>query len=270
MKLPIPAKFGDKVIVECEISKPKAIVITDAKSAVDRNDYYTALKVFCAGVVDSFTDSNGGIITDKQQIRTIMNSMPFRSAEYIAIQSIVAIDGDDGIEGIYPCPRCGYKIIAGYEDNDGVISDTRDYISGLEVRYADENTMDIYVQLDNPVVVHKGNDEIEIKTMRIQHPTLEHCIKAGNRVGYSNVMKLQLGIIAEAVSDINGNKVTGILREIAYKALDNIDSTELFSIVSELGKYGLQTKVAKVCPACGKEFMCTVNTSNFFDFSTRM
>lgn len=269
MKLPIPARWGDKIIVECEVSKPKAGIIAETKSAVDRNDYYTALKIFCGGVVDSFIDTDGGIVTDKQQIRAIMNAMPFRSAEYIAIQSIIAIDGDDGVEGIYVCPRCGEKVISGYEEVDGVVMDTRDFISGLEVRYADANN-GIHIRLEEPLKVNKGNEEIVVDSLVLQHPTIEHCIKAGNRVGYSNIMKLQLAILAEAMQELNGTKISGIMREVSYKVVENISTKELYEIVSELGSYGLQTRVKKVCRACGKEFMCTVNTSNFFDFTTRL
>lgn len=277
-KFPIPFQINGTVYHSCDIEQPTAGVLADTKKNADTGDKFSPTLIFLTGCIKSII-SDSSEITDRIQIKSATRHMPYRTAEVLSLKAILMIHDDDGIEGMYPCPRCNYKVISQIiKENDEIISDTRDFISNLDIDYMEDFQEEFEIILTEPtaMVNTKTNEVIlDMKTQRpvimnsftLTHPTLGHCIEAQTKQGGTDEMRLQYRIYVEAIKKIDGYEIDKSFKEkyvmTLFEKIPNIN--DIGKIAKEVNKYGIERRVNKLCPSCGKEYKAVLNTSNFFD-----
>lgn len=257
---------GRNLHADIEIKKPSGAVIADTQKIVKTGDLFSAIKTFISGCVVGIGD-----ISDKQQIKNLVGQMPYRSAETVALKIMAEYyPDDDGIEGVYRCPRCGDKIIAELKEQDGMKIDTRDFISMLPIGYMETPEYTIDIELSEPVILRNtlnGEIILTVNSFAMQYPTIENCINAYNKQGLDDDVRLQYVMYAEAIKSINGQPVDQ--RWInsyglpLFEGMKDVRS-DIGTITEKIRQYGIQTTVPKKCRSCGKEWRASVNTANFF------
>lgn len=272
MKLVIPFSVKGKVYSECELENPRASVIADTKKSIDETgDAFSAMRVMLNGCVTSFTITDGTVVADRVAVKSLIPKMPLKTAEHLTL-SLVTMHyaDDDGIEGVYPCPRCGAQYIAEILENDGMAVDTRDHISALPVVYCETPDMEITRDLKSPVIIeNKANNSIlyEINSISIGIPTLENAINAYAKIGSRDMVRLQFAMYVEALLKINGEPVDNRFKNsFGMLVFENIRDAraDLGWIAEQINRYGTDRDVSKTCKRCGKVWKATVSTSNFF------
>lgn len=270
MRLPLPIHKADKIYTEIEVIKPKGSVIADTKKIADAGNVFSAMRTFISGCTEAIIMDAGDIIKDNVAIKQLVAAMPYRSAEWVSLKIMLGYDEDDGIEGIYKCPRCGKDLICELKKIGDEDVDTRDFISQLEVVYLEGGAKTFRVDLKEPFsIVEAGTRDViqRIETLEMIHPTIANCEIAYSRFGQTDDVRLQFGIYAEALTHVNGVEVDAKFRNrYGTYIFENIRDIkhDLGAIQNEIKRYGLDPLVRKTCMACGKEWMVPVNTSNFF------
>jgi len=274
MRLPVPARVKDVLYTECELTSPTVNVIAETRRVSDSGNYFSSLRPFCNGCITQFRTADGRVITDPVAIKAIVMQTPYKSIETLSIQAILLhYSEDDGVEGVYHCPRCGAEIICEIREEDGVKIDTRDHIRDLPINYLDPETesMDIHLVLTEPVqIIDKKDNSVimEVNDMDVQIPTLENCIAAEGRVGARDFVKLQIAIYVEALKKVNGEAVDNKFRSsFGMHIFGNMNAVkrDLGVLADNINRYGIDRGVQKECRMCGKVWKATLNTSNFFD-----
>lgn len=266
MRLPIPvvADNGSR-FSEVEIKKPNSGLVADTKKLIDSNpNMFIAVKQFVSGIIVSIDD-----VSDPIALKGLTKNLPYRSAEYLMIQAFILRNPDnDGVEGVYPCPRCGTQVISEAYEKDGIEYDTRDFLSNLEIVYADFTSVEINL-LEPIEIKNLKNGEIlySIESIQMSYPTLEHCIQGYNACSdKKDDIRLQFNIYAQALTHINGAEIDSKFRSnfgaILFEKIDNDE--DLYKISNAMQEYGLNNKVKKNCPNCSKNWITTLNTNNFF------
>jgi predicted RNA-binding Zn-ribbon protein involved in translation (DUF1610 family) len=195
------------------------------------------------------------------QINTLVGQMPYKSAEAVAVKILLLGEEDDGIEGVYQCPRCGTKKVCAAGDTDN-----RDFIKDIPILNLDGNTR---FAVDISPAVHVDNvdgESIEsVARLEFDHPTMAHCISAFGRYGEKDTVKLQLGIYLEALVSVNGLPADRKWKSrYGLQVMRDIGVSKIKEIGVAVSRYGMQTEAVKNCTSCGKEFTVTLNTSSFF------
>lgn len=278
MRLPIPIFHGDKVYPEVDITRPDNNALADTKRHVDRGDFYQALVSFLAGSVTAIRGDSE--ITDKLSIKSLVRHMPYRSAEVVAIKVLIEMDPEDGVEGVYPCPRCGDKVIAELtEENGETISDTRDFVSNLGTHDMPEPfERSFLVALEEVVEIERADNKEKIESvesLEMHHPTLGDCIAAAAKVGQDDQVRLNYSIWLEAtekandsdLSTLEGKRWKSALGALVFGRIRN--QIDRRAIAKEISKWGIDPEVTKHCRGCGKQFQVAVNTANFFGSGVR-
>ena len=236
IKLPVPI-FTDPVITECEILKPTTGVIMETKKVVDTGDYFLGLKKFLSGSI---------LIKDSvEKTKQLVGEIPIQTAEYLAVQiMLLHYPEDDGVEGVYICPRCGeHKICESKEDID-----TRDFISELDVNMFDgneENTKDVKVEL---IDKKTNNIILEVSSLSMRFPLLRDYIESANKVGYQNEVDIQKNVYVKCLTKLNGSEITKEDRNrYGIKIIEKTEPKDLNYFAREISKYGLQTLIQKIC-----------------------
>lgn len=277
-KFPVPLKIDNTVYHSCDVEAPTAGVLADTRKAADTGDRFNATLIFLTGCIKSII-ADGNEITDRLAIKSALRRLPYRSAEVIALKAILQVHDNDGIEGIYPCPRCHYQVISQIvEENGEVISDTRDFISNINIEYMQEygegftiNLSDtVYIQnmkTEEPFIDPKTQQAVSMSSITMRHPTLGDCIEAYLKQGGTDEMRLQYRIYVEAITEIDGMPVDRSWKEkYGMMLFEKIKSIKDIGIIAQkANEYGIARKVKKNCPKCGKEWQAEVNTSNFFE-----
>src|SRR5271157_4760882 len=211
MRLPYPARIKDVLYTDFEIDAPTVDTIAKTRNLTEQGKFFPAMRPFVEGSVTEFRTSTGEIINDPISMKGIVPKIPYKSIEFISLQAMLAHFGDDdGVEGIYPCPRCGKEVLAEYSESDGMIVDTRDKLSDLTVNYYEDENSIIHLQLTTPVeIMDKKEKEIimTVKDMDFEFPTLEHCINAEAKVGMKDAIRLQIAMYVECMVKVNGEDV---------------------------------------------------------------
>lgn len=272
MKLVIPFAVNDKVYTDCEIEKPKASVIADTKKNIDETgDSFSSMRIMLNGCVASFSSLDGNVISDKTSIKSLVPKMPLKVAEHLTLNMVMLhYADDDGIEGVYDCPRCGTQHISEIIEKDGMIIDTRDRISQLPVVYCDIPNMEITQDFVSPVLIENkanGNILYDIQSVTVGMPTLENAITAYAKVGSRDVVRLQFAIYVEALRKINGEQIDSKFKNsYGMFVFENIRDAkkDLGGLADQINKYGVDKKITKTCKKCGKVWKAVINTSNFF------
>jgi predicted RNA-binding Zn-ribbon protein involved in translation (DUF1610 family) len=271
MELPVPIFFNDLIYNEVEIQKPRGGVIADTQRILDStNDYFTAMKIFLSGCITSITDIDGKEIKERSSINSIVGKMPYRTAEYLSVKIMLFLDSDDAVEGIYTCPRCGFKVISELIKDGDMEIDTRDYISDLEINYMKDFQKKFSIDLTTPVELKEivREDQIQvINSMTFEQVTLEHGIKAFRKFGTNDKVRLQYAIYLEALTEINGIEIDNKYKNrYGMTIFNNIEDVKvnIGKIFDEINKYGMDNTIEKNCTSCGRVWRSTINTSNFF------
>jgi len=271
IKLPIPIYHNNEVFCdEMEIKKPNAGCIADTKKIYDTGDQYGAIAFFISSCTESLTTSNGAN-EDKSVIKNMVRHMPYRSAEYVFTQIMLARHSDDGVEGVYYCPRCKTAVISEARKDPvsgEMLTDTRDFLHDLTVTFV-SGLSNISYSLQEPIVIKStmGQELASMESLVMRHPTLADSMAGVKRANNRDELRQQFGIYVEALVEVNGKEIDNQWRNnygiMAFERMD-ID-TDLMEISKLVNQYGMDKRVPKVCPNCGKEWRAVLNTSNFFD-----
>jgi hypothetical protein len=182
---------------------------------------------------------------------------------------------DDGIEGFYSCPRCGNKIFAEKKsDENGIIYDTRDFISQLPIKYYEENEDFIFYEFSESIkIIDIITNEIieEIFSCEIKIPTLEHCNKATIK-NENDEVRTQFRIYLEGLKKINGHEIDNTWKNrYGMLLFEKTNPKDIMNLTKKLiHEYGIDRQVKKICKTCQKEFKALISTSNFFGYDLRM
>lgn len=276
IKLPIPVYFNDEVYCESvEIKKPTAGVIADTKKLADTGDHYGAIAFFISSCIEGLQTKNG-LNEDKSVIKNTVRNMPYRSAEYVFTHIMLLRHSDDGVEGIYTCPRCRTQIICEAKKDritGEMLTDTRDFINQLPVYFA-EGLVNISHEFHDPIVIKTVDGKIleTIESLLMRHPTLADAMSGVRRADKSDGLRGQFGIYVESLVEINGKEVDSKWRN-AYGMMmfERADlDNDIIELTGKVNEYGMEKKVLRICPNCSKEWRSTVNTSNFFDLEAQL
>lgn len=266
MKMPIPISAGDRLFTDVEVDAPKSSAIADTRKLSDGGNTYGAISRFVSGGVRYFTDTEGNVEEDPIKVQSLCKQMPYKTAEYLAIMIAVAIDGDDGFEGYYVCPRCGKAIVREYVSED---DDTRDRISDLHVEYAPEEPLVHEFVLEYPVEVKdkkSGDTLFSVDNFSMYPPTMAIAEKSKGRYGATDDERRQFAMYVDSLVMVNGEEVSGKWRgEWGMFVFENMDSRDRKRLFAEVSKYGIDQRIPVVCTKCGKSWKARVNTSNFFE-----
>lgn len=258
MKLPIPAKFNGKTYSEVSTRKMKTSVIADTNKVVGKGDNYRAIQTLVAGGLERIGD-----ITDRQTIQNAVGYFPYKSAFLLAVNLIMVDEKDDGVEGMYECPRCGQKKICEYNEDEQL--DSRDFIHNLKIKYLEDSST-IKYELVNPISIKDEDGRSEdIINIEMDYPILNHCSQAFNKVGSKDEIRLQLAIYVEALIKVNDTEIDKKFKSsFGMIIFENMERNDIQNLTALTEKYGLNQKVRKICNKCGKEWDVSLNTANFF------
>lgn len=255
IRLPIPINNG-KVYEEIDIKEIIAGVVADTNKEVDNGNPYRALQVMIAGCTEKL-----GEVTEKANIKNIVGTMPYKTAEYVSIKILTMDEKDDGIEGVYNCPRCNAQIICEKtEDND-----TLDYLNDIEIKELKENNP-IEITLSDPIEIPVKDENMSIvESMQLIHPTLNGCSNAVAKVGEKDNIRLQLAIFNESIVKVNGIEIDNKWKNrYGMYVFEHMKKKDMRNISNKLSEYGMSSEVNKHCIKCGKDYKATINTANFF------
>jgi hypothetical protein len=277
VRLPMPIFYSGSVYTDVEIEKPKAGVLADTKKLSDSGDTYSAVHKFVSGCITSIHKDDGLIVSDRVGMSALNRAMAYRSAEYVTIKSLLLLDNDDGIEGMYECPRCGHIIKSEKKsDENGVlIYDTRDRIGNLKINYYEGKENFFRYEFSDPVILMNAEtrDTIEeIYNLDMQFPTLNHCMAAQQKYDRKDELRFQFGIYIEALTKVNETDIDNQWKNrFGMSMFEKIPDVrvDLIGITKKVNEYGLQKNILKKCLNCEKEWSPIINTSNFFELGLR-
>lgn len=280
MRLPVSINYKDITYLEVEVEAPSAGLIANTINTIDRSgDSYSGLHTWITGCIKSIK-SDEKEITDKSQIRVMVRHMPYKSAEFVALQTILMVNEDDEIEGVYQCPRCNNQIIAERTMQDGEeISNTLDYVEDLDVNFTENGTISFSHDFHDTIKIKSGQPGKEgkaileeIQSMEFHYPTLGDCISAYSKCGSNDKARLQFMIYVESIEKVNGQPVDKKWKtRYGIKAFNSIKNLkkDLLEIFRKGNEYGLDPNVKKNCNKCSKKWEEPVNSMNFFGSALR-
>jgi len=270
-RLPVLLKLNEAVFKEIELKKPSGRVISDTQEEVQRTNFLIANRNFIAGCTMRITGEEKEIV-DMVAIKSALGKMSNKTIDYLSQEIMVDyFDDEDLVEGVYPCPRCGEKIINEITKNDGIVIDTRDSIKSLQVNFMDDvNELEFDIEMTKPVTIISAQNEEQVQNITMTYPTIEHYVKAHAIVSDKNLTKLQYHAFANAIIKVNGVDVDDSWRRTFGVQLFN-NTTEVKKDIGRIkeiiNKYGVDARLDKTCLGCGKVWRPFINTSNFFDFA---
>lgn len=272
-RLPILLKLENNIYNEIELVKPSGNVIVAAEEAVRKSNSYMAMRKFVEGCTIRIIGENCEII-DKVKIKGALNKMSNKNLEYLSAQiTIDHYDGKDFVEGIFKCPRCGYKIISELKNIDEMEIDTRDRISDLKVNFMENPEELVFdIELDSPIEIKTSSQGTEIiNNFKMTFPTVEHCINAYTSVGDNSNIKLMYAMFANALLQVNGIDVDNRWNRLhglnLFLSIQN--PKDLKKVTDYINSYGMNMRVEKTCIECGKVWQPFLDTSNFFAFGVQ-
>lgn len=273
MRLPIPIFSKDRQYTEAEIEPPSAGTIASTVNTFDKGGGYQAIVTWLAGSVVSLSADGEEPVTDPARLKSLIQNMPYKTAEFLMAQSLLLIHDDDAIEGVYRCPRCSTQVIAEVVEDEGL--DTADYLSALEVHYQDEYSNGFEHSFVTPVEIKDRAGQVTqlpIEHATWRYPTLQDCINAYTKGGARDGAKLQYRIYLEALLKVNMEEVDNKWKNLwGMPFMNSIRNfkQDLQVIFHKGREYGYVPDVEKSCPNCGKVWREPVNPMNFFASALR-
>lgn len=267
-KLPVLLKTDNDLYKTIELKLPSSDVLADTKEAVNTSNQYVAVRNLIAGCTSRISGQND--ITEPDRIKLLVGKMSNKNLEYFAREIMIGYyDGDDYVEGVYSCPRCGEKIISEKKDMEGIIIDTRDRMSELKVAFMEnESELEFFVEFTEPVIIESEAGNTEVASAVMRYPTVEDMIQAYSLVGDSNSIKFQLAQYAYCLVKVNNKAVDdNWRRSYGYKMFRSIKNVNLDlnkKIGEIVNRYGVDPRIEKTCSKCGKTWKPYINSLNFF------
>lgn len=264
MRLPIAAFYKDKIYTDVELCKPSGELLADTKEAFDGKTEFHGIHVLVSGGIGVITALDGSEETSRSVISSIVRHMPYRSAEYVGIQIMAKLNGDDKIDSVYQCPRCDKQILPEISED----YDDRMKVSEIEILRQEEPIETFDIQLGDPVEIKAVNGDIivgPIENFKVRYPILNDCISAAMTVPSGKTIRRQYAIYAAAIREVNGEAVDDKLRRTwGVKIFEKMDLEDIRKFGRAMKMYGLKGTIHKVCPKCSHEWEAFVDTSGFF------
>lgn len=265
-KLPVLLKIGENLFDEVELKKPSGALLAQTEEDKNRNEYL-GMRTLVAGCVESIDGTSQ--ITDPIAIKSAITKMSNKNLEFLGLEIMVDFyNGEDYIEGVYPCPRCGKPHICEKIIQDDLEIDTRDRISDLPVHFMENESELLFdIHLTEPITLESKMGTEEVETITMGFPTAENLIEAINSVGGSNPYKLQYAVYARSIQRVNGEEVDqSWKRSKGVQLFNNCKNVkkDIGQISDIINRYGIDLTVEKTCLECGKVWRPVIRTSNFF------
>ena len=271
VRLPVAIWEGEQVWTDAELRAPSPATIANTVDAFEKGTYRGVVTLL-AGCVTAF-EGGGQREADRNRIAALVRKMPYASAEPLGIYALLENDPDDGIEGVYDCPRCGKgRVICEHVSDE---EDTRDHIRSLPVMcqvadpIRDKPVRTFAFTLSAPVQLTEqsaaGDPPMIASSFMIRYPTLGDCIEGEAQTPGKASMRQEISIRAIGVEIINGEPMSpGALGTLARTMIEGMPKGDFRRLGEQLGRYGIASMVKKTCPVCAKVFDVRVVTSNFF------
>lgn len=273
LKLPIPIRDGQNSYTGITLRGINTGVIADTRKSVESGNTYRALHTFVTGITESLEKDGPEKIEDRSVLRVLLWRIPWDSAFYAMTMALLQGE-DDGVDGIYRCPRCGKTVIC--ELNSETKYDNRDHIRDLEVLYCPAEVKNFSLELPEVLKIGKSDADhyMEITKMVFEYPTLDQCARASDRIGEDDETRLQLAILVESMVDVECTQGTEtdfekFKRRWGMTVMERLMKQQLRDLLRSCHAWGMQTRVEKRCRSCKKVFNVEINTSNFFASALR-
>jgi len=266
MNLPIPVLLDGKKFSEVKIVPATAGIVADTRREVENGALYTALLVWCCGVIETL-DGADGSIEDKAEIRRAVRVMPFESAFAVACYGMAETKGDDSIPGDYACPKCGHQVHAQRGEIDGEPFDDTDHLKDLPTPVCSDPEDGIEIILEDPVqIVRRDNNEVvvSVESLILDRPTLGQCIRLHAKYPDDDA-KMQFAVYADSLRSVNGTGVNSAWKG-AYGELvfNKMKMRDLEKINDALSEYRIDTRKERVCLKCHNRWEASVDLNGFF------
>lgn len=260
---------GKNIYSKVVCGKPSGKGIADAKEASDTNPYII-MKKLVSGCIVSIEQDEGKSITDRVAIVSALGKMSVKNLEYLAQEIMIDYyDGDDGVEGVYFCPRCNTKKISEIKTIDGMKIDTRDFISDLKVNFMESPDEIIFnTEFEKGIEIKTRDGEDLVLNIDMEIPTVDSMIEAVTEEGLKNEYKLQYSLWSKSIKKVNGVIVDKKWQRTCGKQIFNNSQEvvkDMRKIANYINKFGINERISKTCDSCGKVWQPLINTRNFFD-----
>ena len=272
MIIPRKSALGNRV----EIQKPNTETILKVFSRAQGGKYANSMASLLEGSIESFEGEKVSL--------THLKQLPLVSAEFIAVEAFKLYGLPTKLEGVYPCPRCDFKII--HEEKDG--ADNRPDLNDFQVIYDDPE--ESYESEFFKLSLEEGN-EVSIKVKKSKQDEEETEVATLTEYIFSDIT---LGTMMEIENDttlkdssshlkkayymhlvdVNGNTTEDLdLKTLksryGYMIMNFPDVSDFFSISEGMRRFGIQPYVPMCCPDCKKEWEQVVDFASFFVYALR-
>ena len=270
-KFPIPIFHNDKKYIGCEYESPDGGTLANVNKVARNGDFFSAVRSLLIGCISSIKTDSDQEITDSTSLKSLISKLPTRTADTLSTLIMLEYnEGDDGVEGVYTCPRCYNKIISELKIVDGMEIDTRDHINSYPINYYTGETGTFEVMLSKPVnFIDTNRNEVidEIVGFEMRFPTLEDGINAFQKYGGKDEIRMQFGMFINAIQTVNGDVVDTRWKtacgDLMFEKMRAV-KRDIGFITNNIKQYGIPSEVKKTCQNCEKEWMAPLNTSGFF------
>jgi hypothetical protein len=265
-QLPRAYKGGSFV----EVKKPNTDTILSVYDKAESGKTYNAMLSLVEGSIENI-DGRKPTIED---IRT----MPIVSAEYVIIEAFKKYKLPTKVEGVYPCPRCGTKIICEHNKQE----DTRDDIVELPIIYDRFNEFmkpnhtgeydykqDYFkLELSDDEKLQFGDDTF-IHSITFRDPTLEDLVKIQADATLQTSSSRQKKLYTMCIVDIEFMHPTidnweDIKKRYLYELVRFDDYRTFDKITVGLRRFGFYPFKERGCHNCKKVWESAVDFTSFF------
>lgn len=267
MKAGVHILLDGKEYQEFDPKQPTATNVAKARAEVEVSGY-SALVEWAAGSCRRLVSAEGDVIEDEKELRRALMASPFQTCLQVAIQGVVEMTRDDGLESVSVCPLCGKKCRQTNEKGSNSDVDTRDHINTLPVQSPADMTGFTF-ELEDPVQIEKkggreGDVVWTVSKIRLHWPTMKDCQK-GSVLGRGEPELDTQFILAEALEEVNGEVVDATYRStfgrIIFGKMSAADDMRLSRVLNSVG---ISPMVTRECPHCFNEWTEAVNLMGFF------
>lgn len=272
MKLGIPILLDGKTFTDFDAKQPTSTNVAKARSEADHSGY-AALVEWATGSCKRLVSDDGTILEDEKEIRRAIKVSAFQTCLQIAVQGVVEMTHDDGLEGVSVCPLCGKKHRQTREEGPEGEVDTRDHINALPINSPSDNE-GFVVKLDDPITLEKkggrdGDQKWEVSSIRLRWPTMMDCQKGSVQARAEPELEAHF-ILAEALISVNGEKIDATYRStfgrVIFGKMSAGDDGKMSRILNGVG---ISPIVSRECPHCYNTWQEAVNLMGFFYLALR-
>lgn len=270
----IPLPRGYEFGSEVEIKKPNTDTILQVYDKTESGKIYTAMLALLEGSVASID----GVKPTLAQLK----KMPIVSAEVVIVEAFKKYDVPTLVEGVYPCPRCGNKII--HEETKS--EDTRDNILDLKIKYdrfddlmkatsENYNYKEAYfkLELSDSEKLQFGDDTF-VHGITFRDPTVEDMIDIQNDATLQTPSSQQKKLYFKCIAGIDflhpSIEDWQVIKNRFMYELVRFDDYRTFDKVSVgLRQYGYYPFIELGCGNCRKVWEAAIDFTGFFVYALR-